>query len=83
MRKLFFSFQLDNNNYGTTDDLSLTYRLKEPVMRYFPYMRHPSCGQSKCWNLVVTTWTASFKPWTLSVNNKKLLIEEQQQWKYK
>jgi len=26
-----------------------------------PTMRHPRCGQSKCWNLVVTTWPASFR----------------------
>jgi len=30
-------------------------------MRQAPNMRHPSCGQTKCWNLVVTTWPASFR----------------------
>jgi hypothetical protein len=46
--------------------------VKEPIMGWFPNMRHPSCGQSKRWN-VVTTWTTSFRPWTLSVPNRKLM----------
>jgi hypothetical protein len=37
-------------------------RIKEPIMRKVSNMRHPSCGQSKCWNLVVTMWPASFRP---------------------
>ena len=54
----------------------IAHREKEPIMRQFPTMTHPSCGQRKCWNLVVTTWTASFRPWTLSVSNRKLCVTE-------
>jgi len=41
-------------------------------MKQFPNMRHPSGGQSKCWNLVVIMWPASFRPWTWSMSNRKL-----------
>jgi hypothetical protein len=49
-------------------------RVKESIMKSFPNMRRPSCGQSKCLNLVVTTWPASFRPSKLSVSNRTLCV---------
>jgi hypothetical protein len=37
-------------------------------------MRHPSCGQRKCWNLMITMCTASFRLWTQLVNSRKLSV---------